>query len=163
MMLATITNDASSSTMPTDQRQVAALDRGVDGQLADAVVVEHPLGDDRAAQQPGEVEAPDALNACVDPQRQVQQDARAACEREQGEHEADERRVDAQPRRDAGADAGDHAVVPAALEERCGRGGHAPSRTTSIRPAPTFASITSAAPEPVLTLALWPSSRWSKT
>ena len=56
MMLATITNAASSSTMPTISGQVVGLD-GVDGQLAEAVVVEDRLGDDRAAQQAGEVEA----------------------------------------------------------------------------------------------------------
>ena len=56
MMLATITNAASSSTMPTISRQVVGW-RGVDGQLAEPIVVEDRLGDDRATHQAGEVEA----------------------------------------------------------------------------------------------------------
>ena len=68
--------------------------------------------DDRAGRRPPA--------AAVGPEREVEQDAGAAREREQREHEADEGRVDAERRRDPATDAGEHAVVA-----RCARSGSA--------------------------------------
>ena len=79
--------------------------------------------------------------AAVDPEREVEEDPGAAREREQREDEPHEGRVDGERRRDPAADAREHAVVLAAPERQGGSLGHL-ARTTSIRPAPTLASIT---------------------
>ena len=80
-----------------------------------------------------------ARGAGVRPEGEVEEDPGAAGEREQREDEPDERRVDIEGRRDAAADARDHAVVVASFEREGGDLGH-PARTTSTRPAPTRAS-----------------------
>src|SRR4029079_7000400 len=90
------------------------------------------------------------------PEAEVEEDSGAARDREQCEHEADEGRVDTERRRDPSTDARDYTVVPAAFERQHRDLIH-PACTTSIRPAPTFASITSG-PWPTWTTAFLPSS-----
>src|SRR5581483_2161213 len=101
---------------------------------------------------------PRAPAVAVDPERQVEHDPGAAGHAEQREDEADERGIDAEPRRDASAHAREHAVGLAALEA-WRRHHQPPARTTSTLPAPTVAWICSV-PRPVWTAALRPSSWW---
>src|SRR5262249_41016255 len=93
----------------------------------------------------------------IDPERQIEQDAGSAGEGEQCEDEADEGGVDAEPRRHPSAHAGDHAIAARDLEEPFGPD-QPPARTTSIRPAPTSATIVSRPLSPVRTVALRPLS-----
>ncbi len=108
--------------------------------------------DDEPQSEPG------APAVRIGPEREVEQDPRAAGQRQQGEDEPDKRRIDVERRPDAAADAGDHAVVVAAGEGE-GRALRHPARITSIRPAPTRASIVRRVlPDPVCTEAFRPSS-----
>src|SRR5262249_34504117 len=104
-----------------------------------------------------------ALTAHRQPYRGVEDDPGAAGEREEREDEPDERRVDADRLRDAGANAGDHTVVLAAAE-RDGHRAHRRARVTSICPAPTCASISSGAPvEPTVVVTSCPLSLRPRT
>ena len=87
----------------------------------------------------------------------------AAREREHREDEPNERGVDGEPDCQPAADAGDDAVATAAFEEQRRHRAHRSALTMSIRPAPTFASITSSPPVPPLTSMLRPPSCWLRT
>src|SRR5262249_31911619 len=100
---------------------------------------------------------PEPAAAVVDPEGEVEKDPGAAREREQREDEADERRIDAERRREPAAHAGDNAVLAAPLERQHRDLRHW-ARTTSTRPAPTLATIARGLPESTRTWAFLPSS-----
>ena len=101
---------------------------------------------------------PGAPSFGEDPEREIGDDARAAREGEQREDEPHERRVHAEAGGEAAADPGEDAILPASLEEEGRHLSQSPALTTSMRPAPTRASITSRPPRAVWTAAFRPSS-----
>ena len=82
----------------------------------DAIVEPERVEHGRDAEQAEDRDDPDAARVAVGPEREVEEDAGAAGEREEREDEADERRVDAEGLRDTRADPRDDPVVGATGE-----------------------------------------------
>src|SRR5262249_6773569 len=112
--------------------------------------------------QPDPCERPPAHHP--EPPRAVEDDPRTARQYEQREHEANERRIDAEALRDARTDAGDDAVVVAPAESCERHRDHRTARSTSTCPIPTdVSSSRSACSGPTSTRTLWPLSSWPRS
>jgi hypothetical protein len=138
---------------PAQREEDASGDdqRRPDDQVADAQPPERDHSGEAEERDADDPARPRRGGAAVlregDPGGGIREHARAARERQEGEDEPDERRVDARGAPEPGTDAGQHALARAAGEAR--QGGGQPRRDrahrlwTSRSPKPTFASSSS--------------------